>query len=70
MDYLVCYIASAHIGVLQQWLLEDRQETPQEMAQIVSTITLNSPFFCSRLKEIKRRETFPKIDRLCLIVLK
>ena len=43
-EYLVSYIASAHIGVIQQWLLEDRKETPQEMAQILSTITLNGPF--------------------------
>ncbi|MFJ5788652.1 TetR/AcrR family transcriptional regulator [Lysinibacillus sp. NPDC093197] len=50
-EYLVSYIASAHIGVIQQWLLEDRKETPQEMAQILSTITLNGPFFAAGLKE-------------------
>ncbi len=50
-EYLVSYIASAHIGVIQQWLLEDRKETPQEMAQILSTITLNGPFFAAGLKK-------------------
>ncbi|MGE7840275.1 TetR/AcrR family transcriptional regulator [Lysinibacillus sp. NPDC093712] len=50
-EYLVSYIASAHIGVIQQWLLQDRKETPQEMAQILSTITLNGPFFAAGLKK-------------------
>lgn len=50
-EYLISYIASAHIGVIQQWLLEDRKETPQEMAQILSTITLNGPFFAAGLKK-------------------
>ncbi|MGE7111937.1 TetR/AcrR family transcriptional regulator [Lysinibacillus sp. NPDC047702] len=50
-EYLVSYIASAHIGVVQQWLLSDRKETPQEMARILSTITLNGPFFAAGLKK-------------------
>lgn len=50
-EYLISYIASAHIGVIQQWLLEDRKETPQEMAQILSTITFNGPFFAAGLKQ-------------------
>jgi len=44
------YLASAHIGVVQQWLLCDGQESPQEMARILSTITLNGPFFAAGLK--------------------
>ncbi|WP_155591142.1 TetR/AcrR family transcriptional regulator [Lysinibacillus cavernae] len=50
-EYLASYIASAHIGVVQQWLLCDGKETPQEMARILSTITLNGPFFAAGLKK-------------------
>lgn len=50
-QYLVSYIASAHIGVIQQWLDNGRKETPQEMAQILLTITVNGPFFAAGLKK-------------------
>ncbi|MGE8207300.1 TetR/AcrR family transcriptional regulator [Heyndrickxia sp. NPDC080065] len=50
-EYLVSYIASAHIGVIQQWLNGDRQEAPQEMARILSMITINGPFFAAGLKK-------------------
>ncbi|WP_224428113.1 MULTISPECIES: TetR/AcrR family transcriptional regulator [Bacillaceae] len=51
VDYLVSYITSAHLGVIQQWLNGGRKETPEEMAQILSTITMNGPFFAAGLKK-------------------
>ncbi|MFJ8258415.1 TetR/AcrR family transcriptional regulator [Peribacillus asahii] len=50
-QYLASYIASAHIGVIQQWLNSGRKESPQEMARILSTITANGPFFAAGLKK-------------------
>ncbi len=50
-EYLVSYIASAHIGVIQQWLDDDCQESPLEMARIISTITLNGPIYAAGLKK-------------------
>ncbi|MGV3464039.1 MAG: TetR/AcrR family transcriptional regulator [Heyndrickxia sp.] len=50
-EYLISYIASAHIGVIQQWLNSDREESPEEMARILSTITMNGPFFAAGLKK-------------------
>lgn len=50
-NYLISYIASAHIGVIQQWLDSDQEESPQEMARILSTITINGPFFAAGLKK-------------------
>ena len=50
-QYLASYIASAHIGVIQQWLYSDRKESPQEMARILSTMTVNGPFFAAGLKK-------------------
>ncbi|EEL48141.1 Transcriptional regulator, TetR [Bacillus cereus Rock3-44] len=50
-QYLASYMASAHIGVVQQWLNSGRKETPQEMAHILSTIAVNGPFFAAGLKK-------------------
>ena len=50
-EYLVSYISSAHIGVIQQWLNSERRESPQEMARILSTMTLNGPFFAAGFKK-------------------
>ena len=50
-QYLASYVASAHIGVIQQWLNSGRKETPQEMARILSTITFNGPFFAAWFKK-------------------
>ncbi|MDR7240537.1 TetR/AcrR family transcriptional regulator [Neobacillus drentensis] len=50
-QYLVSYIASAHIGVIQQWLNSGMKESPQEMARIISTITVNGPLFAAGLKK-------------------
>jgi AcrR family transcriptional regulator len=50
-QYLSSYVASAHIGVIQQWLDSGRKESPQEMAHILSTITVNGPFFAAGLKK-------------------
>lgn len=50
-QYLASYVASANIGVIQQWLNSDRKETPQEMGQILATITLNGPFSAAGLKK-------------------
>ncbi|MCY8235367.1 TetR/AcrR family transcriptional regulator [Priestia endophytica] len=50
-QYLASYMATAHIGVVQQWLNSGRKETPQEMAHILSTIAVNGPFFAAGLKK-------------------
>ena len=50
-NYLASYIASAHIGVIQQWLNGGTKETPEEMARILSTIMLNGPLFAAGLKK-------------------
>ncbi|MCM3756525.1 TetR/AcrR family transcriptional regulator [Sporosarcina aquimarina] len=50
-EYFISYVASAHIGVIQQWLNSDRDESPQEMARIISTMTINGPFFATGLKK-------------------
>ncbi|MED3729534.1 TetR/AcrR family transcriptional regulator [Priestia filamentosa] len=50
-EYLISYVSSAHIGVIQQWLNSGGKESPEEMAQILSTITANGPFVAAGLKK-------------------
>lgn len=42
-EYLASYIASAHFGVVQEWLDRGRRETPEEMAEILINITFRGP---------------------------
>ncbi|WP_245808947.1 TetR/AcrR family transcriptional regulator [Shouchella patagoniensis] len=50
-EYYIAYISSAHIGVIQHWLLENEQKTPEEMAKILTTMTINGPVFAAGLKD-------------------
>lgn len=50
-QYLTSYMSSAFIGVVQQWLNNGCKETPQEMTRILSTITINGPFFAAGVKK-------------------
>ncbi|KAF9132514.1 hypothetical protein BGX30_012635 [Mortierella sp. GBA39] len=38
-EYFLSYVSSAHLGIIQQWLMSGRQETPAEMARILSLLT-------------------------------
>ncbi|MEK3935876.1 TetR/AcrR family transcriptional regulator C-terminal domain-containing protein [Sporosarcina sp. FSL W7-1349] len=42
-EYLSSYIASAHLGVLQEWLDTGLKESPSEMAKIISKTTIFGP---------------------------
>ncbi len=46
-EYLASYIASAHFGVIQEWLDRGRQESPEEMARILVNITFHGPLFAA-----------------------
>ncbi len=50
-QYLASYMASAHIGVIQQWLNNGQKETPEEIAHILSTIAIHGPFYAAGLKK-------------------
>jgi len=41
--YFASYIAAAHFGVVQEWLENGRRETPEEMARILSNLTIRGP---------------------------
>lgn len=50
-QYLASYVTSAHLAVIQQWLDNGRKESPQEMAGILSSITVNGPFVTAGLNK-------------------
>jgi len=50
-QYLASYMGTAIIGVIHQWLESGRKESPQEMARILTTITVNGPYFAAGLKK-------------------
>ncbi|WP_142395914.1 MULTISPECIES: TetR/AcrR family transcriptional regulator [Bacillus] len=50
-QYLASYMASAHIGVIQQWLHNGQKEKPEEIARILSTIAVHGPFYAAGLKK-------------------
>lgn len=49
-EYLIAYIISAHLGVVQQWLETDCRESPQEMALILSRLSFHGPFYAAGIK--------------------
>ena len=50
-EYLAAYIASAHMGVIQQWLDTGKKESPMEMSQVLFTITVKGPFYAAGIKK-------------------
>lgn len=43
-EYLLSYLVSAHLGVIQEWLKNGLKETPQEVSLYIATISLLGPF--------------------------
>ena len=43
-EYLITYVIAAHLGVVQMWLRKGCVESPQEMALILSKLSLEGPF--------------------------
>ncbi len=42
-NYLISYVLSAHLGVLQEWLQTGCRESPEEMARILTKLSLDGP---------------------------
>ena len=49
-EYLASYIASAHFGVVQEWLENGCRETPEEMAKILSNLTFRGPLTAAGIR--------------------
>jgi AcrR family transcriptional regulator len=53
VEYLVSYISAAHMGVVQTWLANGCQETPQEMARILARLSFHGPFQAVKHRAIR-----------------
>jgi AcrR family transcriptional regulator len=51
MDYLLAYVTSAHLGVMQQWLADDMKQSPQEMALILAKMTFFGPGYAAGIRK-------------------
>ncbi|WMT43066.1 TetR/AcrR family transcriptional regulator [Paenibacillus sp. D2_2] len=49
-NYIISYVASAHIGIIQEWIENGKKESPEEMAHILSTITVNGAYHAAGIK--------------------
>jgi AcrR family transcriptional regulator len=43
-EYLVAYVAAAHMGVVQAWLERGCRESPGQMARILARMSFHGPF--------------------------
>jgi AcrR family transcriptional regulator len=48
--YFISYISAAHMGVIQSWLYAGCQESPEEMAVILSQLSIQGPLRVMREK--------------------
>ncbi|MWV43032.1 TetR family transcriptional regulator [Paenibacillus sp. HJL G12] len=46
-EYLISYIASAHFGIIQEWLMQGRRESPYDIALILTKLTLKGPLYAA-----------------------
>lgn len=50
-EFLISYVSSAHVGVIQHWLETGMKQTPQEMTLILAKMTLLGPGYVTGLKK-------------------
>lgn len=49
-EYLISYIISAHIGLVQEWLAKEIRETPEEMSEMLINLSFRGPLYAMGLK--------------------
>ncbi|UTR10417.1 TetR/AcrR family transcriptional regulator [Evansella sp. LMS18] len=50
-EYLIAYLVSAHLGVVQHWIEGGFKKTPKEMARIISNMNFYGPLAAGGLKD-------------------
>ncbi|WP_290750624.1 TetR/AcrR family transcriptional regulator [Exiguobacterium sp. UBA3968] len=43
-NYLIAYLSAAHLGVIESWLSHPNETSPDEIARIIFTISMEGPF--------------------------
>ncbi|USL34149.1 TetR/AcrR family transcriptional regulator [Priestia megaterium] len=50
LEYLMSYVTSAHLGVIQHWLEQDMKQSPREMALTLASMTFLGPAYIAGIK--------------------
>ncbi|UCZ54667.1 TetR/AcrR family transcriptional regulator [Bacillus shivajii] len=50
-EYLIAYLVSAHLGVIQHWIENGLQESPKEMGKIIANMNFYGPLAAGGLKK-------------------
>lgn len=58
-EYLISYVAAAHMGVIQAWLENGCKESPQEMAVILSRLSIQGPLRTIREQSLQVNASLP-----------
>lgn len=53
-DYLLSYLVSAHLGVIQEWLETGTKESPEEISVYIARLSLLGPFQAAGLGKRKK----------------
>jgi len=61
-EYLVAYITSAHFGIIQEWLMQGRRESPHDIALIMTKLTLKGPLYAAGIFNVMKGPDFGKED--------
>lgn len=54
--YFIAYVASAHVGVIQQWLNQKERESPVTIAHIIAMMTENGPLEAITFKSLHSKK--------------
>ncbi|WP_339320901.1 TetR/AcrR family transcriptional regulator [Paenibacillus sp. FSL W8-0194] len=56
-EYLVAYISSAHLGIIQEWLAQGRKESPRELALIMTKLSMKGPLYAAGVFQAMKKAT-------------
>ena len=54
-EYLIAYLLSAHLGVVQHWLEKDSRESPRDMAFILYRLSFHGPFYAAGVNTMDQK---------------
>lgn len=56
-EYLVAYISSAHLGIIQEWLAQGKKESPRELALIMTKLSMKGPLYAAGVFQAMKKAT-------------
>ncbi|KHF35755.1 DNA-binding transcriptional repressor AcrR [Paenibacillus sp. P1XP2] len=56
-EYLMAYISSAHLGIIQEWLAQGKKESPRELALIMTKLSMKGPLYAAGVFQAMKKAT-------------